>query len=327
MEKRKNLTKIIILIVTVILFIVGVVFIYKTLANKDNKDNKKIVNEMTPLLYKVSKEGSNNEIYLFGSIHMAKKVDLSFPSYIMDAYNKSHYLACEIDEEKLTTDMELAQEIAFSMLYDDGTTIEDHIDKDVYNKLTELLTKKNSYSTLYDLYKPMFFYSLLSNVMGNEAGLESESGIDNYFISKAKEDKKEVLEVESLKFQTELLLSFSDSLYELMIKEALDNYDDSVEELKELYNNWKIGNEEKILELNDEEIKEEDNYTEKQKKEIEDYNKRLISDRNKTMTDKVMEYFNNNQDVFFMVGVLHIIGDDGIVNNLRNNGYIVTQVK
>ena len=324
MGNRKRIFEIIGLIVLVILFIVGMFFIYKTLIDLDKEE----VNiEMTPILYKVTKDGSDNEMYLFGSIHMAKSGDLSFPDYVMNAYNKSHYLACEIDEEKSLSDADLTQQLALAMMYNDGSTIKDHINIDVYNKLVDFLTKKESYTSVFDYYKPMFFYSLLSNIMVNDLGLDPNSSIDNYFISKAKEDKKTILEVESMDYQIELLLGFSDDLYELMIKETLDNYEESVKELMELYNNWKMGNEEKILELNDEEFKEDDSYTEKQKKEIKDYNERLVINRNKTMTNKAIEYFEKDQDVFFMVGAAHIIGENGIANNLKNNGYIVTQVK
>jgi uncharacterized protein YbaP (TraB family) len=259
---------------------------------------------------------------------MAESKDLDlFPDYVMNAYNKSHYLACEIDETTINNDIEQTQELIQAMMYSDGSTIKDHIKVDVYNKLIDFLTKKESYVNLYEYYKPMFFYSLLTTIMGSESGLAAEAGIDNYFITKAKEDGKEVLEVESMKLQTDLLLSFSDTFYELAISETLDNYDEGVKGLKDLYKYWKVGNIEKILELNDEEFKTEDNYTELQKKEIENYNKKLITDRNKTMTDKAIEYFEDNKDVFFMVGSLHIVGDDGIASKLQEKGYTVTLVK
>ena len=44
------------------------------------------------------------------------------------------------------------------------------------------------------------------------------------------------------------------------------------------------------------------------------------------MTEKAIEYFNDNKDVFYMVGAAHIIGDKGIVNNLKKQGFIIKQV-
>ena len=330
MEEKNKYLKLFITILIIIIFLVAGFFIYKTINKYKEKETSEEteIKTITPVLYKVTKEGSNNEMYLFGSIHMAESKDLkAFPSYVIDAYNKSHYLACEIDETTLNTDMDQAQELALSMMYQDGTQIKDHLKEDIYNKLIDFLTKKESYVNVYEYYKPMFFYSLLSNVMSIDAGLSSEAGIDNYFIAKAKQDGKEVLEVESIKFQTDLLLSFSDSLYELMINETLDNYNESVSDLIDLYKYWKDGNVDKILELDDEEFKEKDSYTKEQKKLIDDYNKKLILDRNNTMTDKAIEYFESDKDVFFMVGSLHIIGEDGIASKLQKKGYTVTLIK
>lgn len=326
MKEKNKYLKIVGLIAIIVAILVGGFFLYKTL-NKDTKKPTYDKKTITPLLYEVSKDGSNNKMYLFGSIHMANMNDLVFPEYVLKAYNDSHYVACEYNIVKENTDMEKAQAMIMQMLYQDGTTIKDHISEDTYNKLVDFLTKKESYSNVFDYYKPVFFYSLITNYIGNDAKLDAGSGIDEYFIKKAASDKKTILEVETMESQTELLLSFSDSLYEIAIKDMLDNYDDGVKEIIDLYDSWKKGDEKKLLELNDEDIEINEDYTEKQKKEIAEFNKKIVTDRNKTMTDKAIEYFSNNQDVFFMVGTLHIIGDDGIVNNLIEKGYTVKRIQ
>ena len=317
---KKKYLKIIGIFAILVVVLLGGFFVYKK--------NSKVSDENTiaPILYEVTKKGSNNKMYLFGSIHMAKKEDLVFPEYIMDAYNNSHYLACEYNIVKANADFESAQEIAEKMFYQDGSTILNYISGDTYVKLVRFLKGKNLYNSFYDYYKPVFFYSLMSNVIGNDANLKSEAGIDEYFINKAITDNKEILEVESMQLQMDLLLGFSDSLYELAINDIIDNYDDNVKELVDLYANWKSGNEKAMIELNDEDMAVKENYTEEQKEEINEFNRQMVNDRNKTMTDKAIEYFNNNQDVFFMVGTLHIIGEDGIANRLQKEGYIVKRV-
>ena len=317
---KKKYLKIIGIFAILIVVLLGGFFVYK----KNSKVSDE--NKITPILYEVTKKGSNNKMYLFGSIHMAKKEDLVFPEYIMDAYNNSHYLACEYNIVKANADFESAQEIAEKMFYQDGSTILNYISGDTYVKLVRFLKGKNLYNSFYDYYKPVFFYSLMSNVIGNDANLKSEAGIDEYFINKAITDNKEILEVESMQLQMDLLLGFSDSLYELAINDIIDNYDDNVKELVDLYANWKSGNEKAMIELNDEDMAVKENYTEEQKEEINEFNRQMVNDRNKTMTDKAIEYFNNNQDVFFMVGTLHIIGEDGIANRLQKEGYIVKRV-
>jgi len=66
-----------------------------------------------------------------------------------------------------------------------------------------------------------------------------------------------------------------------------------------------------------------DYYTDREIKLIEDYNDKMITKRNITMTDTLINYFENKQNVFFVVGIGHVIGEDGIVNLLKNKGYAV----
>jgi len=327
-KKKNNVLKYLIIIIAIAILGVGGYFGYKALTGKDNEPGKKetVKPNITPLLYEVTKEGSNNKMYLFGSIHVANNSDLVFPEYVINAYNNSHYFACEFDSVAYNSNQEKLVESALKMLYQDGTTIKDHLTEKTYNKLVEFLTQKKSYVNLYEQYKLYFFVSLLSNLMAQDAKLSAESGIDNYFETKAYEDKKTVLEVESFDFQLNLFEEFPDELYELMINEAIDNYDKSVTELQGLYNAWKQGNALDLIKYSDDDIKVLDSYTKKQKEYIEDYNKKLIDNRNNGMLKTAMEYFNNNQDVFFMVGALHIVGDTGLAKQLEKNGYIVRQV-
>ena len=78
--------------------------------------------------------------------------------------------------------------------------------------------------------------------------------------------------------------------------------------------------------FSDDDIDIEDSYTDEQKKQIEDYNKKVIDERNTFMANKLIEYFNNNQDVFYMVGALHLVGDKGIAHQLQEKGYTVKQL-
>lgn len=328
-NKNKNL-KIIIIFVSVIVLLIGGFFGYKALINSETgKNNKveKVNSSITPVLYEVTKEGSNNKIYLFGSIHATKNNELVFSDYIMKAYNDSDYLACEFDIIKYNNDFEKTMNDVMKMKYQDNTTIKDHMKEENYKKMVEFLKEKGVYSELYEVYRPVFFETLISQLAVEEAGLSAEEGVDQYFLKKAKKDKKEILEVESSDFQNNLLISFPDELYELSIADIIDNYEENVSLLKKVYDYWKKGNATGLLELDNEDIDIKDNYTEKQIEYINNYNKRIVDDRNDSMTEKVIEYFNDNKDVFFMVGDFHIIGDTGIAKQLEKKGYTVKQVK
>ncbi len=312
--------KLIIIVSSILVLLLGGFLVYKLVTSSNSTKKEETI---TPLLYEVTKEGSNNKMYLFGSIHVANKEDLKFPKYVLDAYNNSKYLACEYNT--VESDVEASTEVLLQMMYQDGTTIKDHLREETYNKLVSFLTEKNMYSEMYDYFKPYFFVSLFTIAAATEAGIGTD-GVDNYFISKAIKDNKEVLEVESSDYQLDLLANFPDELYELLINSGIDEYSDSVKGMKLLYEAWKSGIAGDILTFGSDDLDVLDSYTEEQKKIIEKYNKELIVDRNEKMLNKAIEYFNNNQDVFFMVGALHIVGDTGLATTLEQKGFTVKRI-
>lgn len=324
---RNKIIKITSIIIVTLVIIIGGIFLYSKINKKNEPEIVVEKEKVTPLLYEVTKEGSNNKMYLFGSIHVANVSDFEFPKYVMDAYNNSHYLACEFDIIAFQNDQEKVLEQVTGLLYQDGTTIKDHLDKDAYEKLVNFLKEKNNYNELYEQYKPAFLESIITMQMAKDANININEGIDDYFLMKAKEDKKNILEVESADFQFNLSNNFSDKLYSLMFEEAVDEYDESIKGLKDLYQAWKDGNEELLLKTLDDDMDIKKEYTKEEIKLIEDYNKKMLDDRNDGMTKKAIEYFNNDQDVFFMVGAAHIITDTGLVNSLQENGFTVKQIK
>lgn len=112
MNNKKNNKKIYIFIISLVLLIVGLLsfFFWKDYNNKLDRDNDKVVDtdkannddeevvsSATPLLYEVTKEGYDNKIYLFGSIHMADNRAYPMNDKIMEAYNNSDSLGVEFD--------------------------------------------------------------------------------------------------------------------------------------------------------------------------------------------------------------------------------------
>ncbi len=279
-----------------------------------------------PLLYKITNTKTDTTIYLLGSIHAADDTAYPINKKVMDAFNDSDYLAVEVDINALNNNYKLQLDLAQKMLYSDGTTINQHIPEELYNSMVSLLKDKNVYNSLYDNYKPIFFESLLENEVIKDASLDSNKGIDMHFLNLAKEQNKDILEVETAEFQYNLLLNVPDELESILLQDYIDNYDANVEELKKIYESWKKGDAKEIKSL----LTEEDdysNYTIEEQKMLEDYNNNLIYDRNYNMAKTLEKYMSEEKNVFCVVGLAHVISENGIVDLLTNKGYIVEEVK
>lgn len=299
-------------------------------SNKEEKTDKKKESECTPLLYKVTKDGSDTTMYLFGSIHVADDRAYPLPEKVMNAYNNSDYLAVEFDMVAYASDYKKQVESLQTLVLTDGTMVTDHLSDETYQLMVKYLKDNNLYNSMYDYYKPAIHYSLISSIQTELSKLDSDLGIDMYFLEKAHKENKEILEVESATSQYEVLGSLPDELYDFLINSSIIYEESMIEETNDLYEAWLKGDAEYIIELSSSEdtelLEDYDDYKDLVAL-LEDYDKALIDDRNVSMTEKATEYFEEGKNVFFVVGLAHIVGEGAIADNLQNLGYTVELVE
>lgn len=280
----------------------------------------------TPLLYKVTSE-YGGVVWLFGSIHVGIDEMYPLPDYVLDAYNEAYALAVECDVIALQKDMALMTELVKMMLYLDGTTISDNISPELYEAAVKILEENNSYVKALDYYLPVMWYSTIENFTYANAGYDSDIGIDMTLLTMAKAEDKPILEVESAKFQYEMLASFSPELQELLLQESVDAYgsEENLEALDSLLTAWCQGDLDALLEYLNE---EPDSDTDPEElKLIEEFNTAMIVDRNIAMADYAEEILNSNDRVFICVGMAHILGDGAMVDLLQQRGYTVERIQ
>ena len=273
--------------------------------------------------WEVTSENSDGKLYLFGSIHAADKSAYPLTDVVMNAYNECESIAVECDIVAFEKDLTAQIEMSTDMVYTDGTKISDHLDNEIYEGLKKILVDNKSYMSAYDTFKPAMWMSLADVIVLEKAGLDEKRGLDRYFLKKATTDKKEILEIESIEFQTQMLMGFSDELMNIMLKSYIEDLDLQAEMLSELYDSWRAGDTEKLYTIGS---GEEDELTEAEKILIEDYNKQMLTDRNNGMVDKAEQYLSEGRKVFYIVGAMHMVGDDGIVEQLEAKGYTVTRL-
>lgn len=294
------------------------------------KEEPKITS--TPLLFEATKEGSDTKLYLFGSIHAAKEDLYPFPDYVINAYKDSDAIAVEFDIIEYASDLKSQLEFAQKMVLQDGKSIIDYIGKDTYEKAVTILKNAKLYSNFYYTYHPVMWYSLLSNAMVADAKLDTNYGVDSHIIRKAKEDNKDIIELESFDYQMNMLLDVDSNIMSLMILGIVEIYDESVKNMEELYDSYSKGDLDKLKKLlhEDSEIPDGIKINDDEKKlleKMEEFNYKFLNGRNKGMFEKLNEYYNSGKNVFCTVGSAHIIGEESVIDLLKAEGYNIKQVK
>ena len=286
----------------------------------------------TPVFYKVT-GAEGQQMWLLGTIHVGDERTAFLPQEIYDAFDSADALAVEFESESYTAqlmeDEEAMQRYLEAFLYTDGTSTEEHInDEELFEQLQKFLQASGTYDATMLVTKPIFLEQTISSFyMSNGYRLSSDYGVDNQLQSRAYEQDKEILSVESGEFQMDLLGSFSDELQVYMLRDALEYgqfaYNYHTEQLYEL---WCSGDEAALIEYLTEDAEEDPDLTEEEKALIAEYEQAIETGRNVDMLSVAEEYLGSGKTVFYAVGLAHLLAEDGLVNTLRDAGYTVELV-
>jgi len=259
-------------------------------------------------------QNNGNTVYLVGSMHIADDSFYPLRPEFEQAFAEADYLGVEIDLSK-AADEEQQNMIMKLGMYQDGTTLKDHVSKDTYAKVGDILEQNGMKRDALDAFKPWVVETTISSLKSVMAGYEATEGIDLYFIQKALERKIPIVELESYESQLSMFDQFSKELQEKNLNAALDNFDildDGVDQMADM---WKKGDEKALLEL-----------TNSMAGDAE-YNKAMLIDRNIGMADKIDGYLKSDKkaEYFIVVGAAHYLGEHGVIKLLEDKGYTVVR--
>lgn len=277
-------------------------------------------NQNTPLLLEITKDGTRNKLYLFGSIHAAEETLYPLPDYVMDAYEESKVLAVEFDLVEYMKDLPKQMSDLARFINPDNKSISDYLSLEAYEKSVKILTNAGIYNPMFNQYSPMMWYTLLENAVLADVQLETTYGVDEYFLQLAKEDEREILELESADYQYAILSGFDYDMQVHLLEQEIQEYEMSKQNMLKLYEFYKKGDKEELEKIVFLDSNDSSQY-------MDEYTDKLITVRNQNMTASLEEAYENEQNIFCTVGLAHIIGEGGIADLLEKKGYTVTIVK
>ena len=259
-------------------------------------------------------------VYLLGSIHFADKSFYPLRQEIENAFSRCEYLVVELDVNKV--DAEIYNSLLSQKgVYKDGKTIKDIISNETWLQLQKRLDQLNINYDVIKNYRPGVLVLTLTAMQVMHMGFDPQLGIDVHFLLEATRQAKNIIELETLEQQINLFLNIPDG--ELLLKESLYSLDESELMMANMVSYWKYGDETQMNKLLFEDA-------------IEDYPAfseiydRLFYERNEQMTLKIDAMLKQKAAgktfYFVVVGAGHLIGEQGIVNELKEKGYDVKRL-
>ncbi len=268
------------------------------------------------LLYQV--EGGDNQVYLFGSVHVGNEEMYPLHESVYEAFAEADVLGMEIDMMK-KSEMEITGKIFQKGMYQDDRKITDLVSEETYQDLIELLKFPGVDEEMLKKYKPWYAAMELSILAATEAGYNPELGVESYLMEKAEEEEMESLGLETISMQYAPEEKLSDESQVIYLEQTMEEMEEAAEELEKMVADWKDGDLEMFAEIRNETIEAAE--TESLRK----YQKALTDGRDEQMAQEIVQILHDDsgKTYFLTVGSLHLAGENSIVEQLEDEGYEV----
>jgi uncharacterized protein len=260
-------------------------------------------------------KSSKATVYLAGSFHALRASDYPLPAEFLKAYEDSRKIIFEVPPGETESPEYMAKFLSLA-IYNDGTTLKEHITTTAYAKAENFCKEQDYPLEQYRFFKPTFFVMTLTVSEMNKIGADPSKGIDYFFKEKAMQDGKATGSLETMDQQLSLLTSMDASIGSEQILESIGELKQIEVMLGELLAVWRKGDEAKMEELF---IKDLKLYPQ--------LYKILIVDRNNKWMRNIEGYFNGSGNTMVVVGAAHLVGADGLINLLRKRGYKVVKLQ
>lgn len=277
---------------------------------------------LTPPFWVVEDEETGGTLYLLGSMHVGKP-NTAYPDYVIEAYKACDTVAAELDTVALNEDLQGSVDALQHIMCPTGTTAADYFGDD-YEEVAEFFTEKGMPTAVMDYYIPYYWASSISVLAAQDAGLYSNYGTETYFLSKAHEDEKTIVEIESADEQYAMMGNIPMEVQVKSVTDCIgdDNYNLQIIGMLALYEAW-AGFDDASLEAMNADV---DAAPEGLEAEYSEFMDLMYYDRQEKMGEAAVGFLESGEDVFMFVGAAHFYIEEDILTYLENAGYTVNAV-
>lgn len=262
-------------------------------------------------LWRISK--GSQQLVIGGTVHLLGKSDYPLPDEYEQAFREIGTLVLEADLDALSKPKSQAKLIQ-GLMYTDGSTLQGKIKPKTYKALTRYCkTAGLSFKPMLTM-KPSMVVLTLTMAELNRLGLAG-AGVDQFFLAKAKQTGKKITGLESAESQIETLENMGKGHEDELILSTIKEIRKTPEFMEEMKKAWRTGN---LSDLERVGIKT-------MRAEFPELNESLLTTRNNAWLPKIKALLNTPERELILVGALHLAGGEGILAQLKKQGYAVKQ--
>ncbi|QQK78223.1 TraB/GumN family protein [Salicibibacter cibarius] len=255
-------------------------------------------------------------LYVQGIIHLGHENFYPLASEIVEAYESADVILPEINliEPKINE-----EEINKLALFHEGATLKDVLSERSMKKVSDILIAHGLSLENFTNYQPWYIESVLGAFVREESELEPEYGVDLYFLKRAVEDGKEIIELETVEEQYNTFSCYKIDTQVQMLEHLLQTYEKQADWINQLGHNWIHSNcdsnKKALINI----------VTKDLERTNDEYQKEMNDNRNINMVNKFDKLLQDNsgKTYFVVVGSGHTLIKPSLPSELKEKGYNV----
>lgn len=258
-------------------------------------------------------DADSSTVFLLGSVHALPSSVYPLDSIIEATFDSCSRLALELD---LGANARQSMQLSLMSrgMYSGKSVLKENVSPETYDLLTSRLESQGMDVRLFSRFKPWVIGMFVVAFSMKEAGLEAEHGLDLHFQRRAEQRKVDVVGLETVDDQIAVFDSMSPSAQEEFLRQQLLGDTSAIVALRQVVDAWRAADLpalESLLTAT---------------RESPELYERMVIRRNRNWVTRIEQFLAERRRTMVVVGALHLLGRDGLVELLRARGYSVSQM-
>jgi uncharacterized protein len=253
-------------------------------------------------------------LYLLGSVHVARSDLYPLDARLEGAFAESDALVLELAMDEAAQLAAARRMVELGQL-SPGQRLSDVVRPETWDLLVRTQAARGQ--SMFGLrgFKPWFVALTLTTQALQSEGFSAELGIDEHF-RKAAVGHKRIEALETVESQLRLFTGLSPEAEEELLRQTLEDLDGYASELDAAFELWSAGDAGGLERL----------LVTPMEQEYPEMFQSLFVERNRAMTERLLDMCKTAGRYFVVVGAGHMVGDKGIVELLRSRGIQIWQL-
>jgi uncharacterized protein YbaP (TraB family) len=257
--------------------------------------------------------GKHNTVYLLGSIHVLRAQDYPLAPAVLQAYADAKALLMEVNLEDIGS-AEVQSEMLASAMLPEGSTLPSILGPQRYAHATSLAHEVGVDLSSFDQFAPWFAAEAISQLQLMELGFQPQSGIEMYFLERARSDGKSIAGLETVHDQIALFEGLSMNEQSEYLVSSLEQAHELPKEVDDMVRAWQRGDTAWFESQLQSELGRDPALYQS-----------VLAARNRKWIPKIESLLSDDKNYLVIVGTGHLVGRNSVIDLLKKDGVGATQ--